>query len=115
MVIFAILASQCIFLASDILGRHFMQKSGFHFSSFISLWFAIYVLIRMVATILELYVLTYTGIGKAFTLIAVTALVFTNIAGYLLFGEVYSFGVYVGISLAILAFVLIAASQSTSL
>jgi len=112
MVLAAILISQSLFIVSDILARHYMQKLGFHFASFLTLWFVAYTLVRLLATMFELYVLTSTGLGKAFTLIAVTALVLTNLAGYLLFGEVYSVGVYVGIALAIAAFVVVALAQS---
>lgn len=112
MVIAAILMSQGLFIVSDILARNYMQKLGFHAASFFTLWFAAYMLVRLVATMFELYVLTYTDLGRAFTLIAVTALVLTNLAGYLLFGEVYSIGVYIGIALAIVAFMLVAFAQA---
>ena len=88
---------------------------GFHFATFLTLWFLAYSAVRFLATIFELYVLTYTGLGKAFTLIVLTALLLTNLAGWLFFGEVYTMGVYVGIALAITAFVIVALSQARTI
>jgi len=112
MIVAAILVSQSLFIVSDILARHYMHKLGFHFTTFLTVWFLAYTIIRLAAAIFELYVLTYTGLGKAFTLIVLTALVLTNIAGWLLFGEVYSVGTYVGIALAIAAILVITLTQA---
>lgn len=109
--ILVVIASQLLFLASDLMGRHYMSSLGFKLSSFVAWWFVGYQLIRFVATMGQLYVFTQFELGKTIALFGAAGLVLANVAGYLLLGEVLSLKAYIGILLATLAFIVIALSK----
>ena len=106
--ILIIIGCQLLFMASDIIGRYYMKSGGFVWQNFITWWFLSYQFIRFVATIGQLYIFTQLGLGKTITLFAALGLVFANMAGYLFFGEVYSFYTYIAIMMTLSAFLIIA-------
>ncbi len=103
-----VVASQILFSAGDLLGRHYMQQRGFHLTTFFSLWFLAYLSIRSVATLGQLYVFTHIELGRTMALFAVVGLILANLLGYLLLGEILKPIAYVGVMLAVLAFFLVA-------
>lgn len=109
--IIVVLGSQVLFLVSDLLGRYYMSKLGFQFSSFITWWFAGYQFVRLFATLGQLYVFSQLELGKTQVLFSVAGLVMANVAGYLVLGEVLSVKTYIGIALAIAAFLIISISK----
>ena len=111
-VLLVLLGSQLLFSCGDLLGRHYMQKLGFHFSTFISLWFVFYVLFRSAATLGQLYVFTNFQLGKTMALFSAVNLVLANLLGYLLLGEVLPPLAYVGIMMAIAAFFVVAYAKA---
>lgn len=102
-----LLIAQALFSTSDIMGRYFMKRLGFHLASFISLWFVVYFLIRTVATFGQLYALANFQLGRSQTLFGVVSLIIANSVGLLFFKEVLSPWAYAGVVLAIIAFLLV--------
>lgn len=100
--------AQIIFTTSDLLARHNMAKYGFAVSTFISLWFLGYFLIRIIAMFGQLYVFTNVELGKTMALFGATSIILSNILGFLLLKEVLSPTSYFGVSLAVLAFFILA-------
>lgn len=56
----------------------------------------------------QLYVLANFQVGKAMTLFSVTGLILANVLGFLLLGEVLSLVAYIGVMLALTAFLVVA-------
>src|SRR5207237_1117847 len=109
-----LVGAQLTFNVSDLMGRYFMSRNSFSLSTFLSLWFAIYMLIRTVATMVELYVFKTFELGKLVTIVSVGSIIFANILGVLVLKEVLPTIAYLGIALAMIAFMLVAfAKQST--
>ncbi len=108
--ILIIIISQALFSASDVMGRIFMPKYGFNFSAFLTWWFLIYFVIRIFATIGQLYVLANVELGKTIAIFGAVAIIIANVLGILLLKEVLSPWAYVGVVLAILAFFVLALS-----
>lgn len=98
-------------MTSDIIASHYMKNGGFNWTNIVSLWFLGYQAIRFIATIGQLYILANVELGKTITLFALAGLIFANLAGFLLFKEVYSIYVYIGIMLAITSFIIIAVAR----
>jgi multidrug transporter EmrE-like cation transporter len=66
------------------------------------------VLTRTIATFGQLYVLATIPIGRTMALFGATSITVVNLLGVLLLGEVLSVSSYVGVSLAVLSFVVMA-------
>jgi multidrug transporter EmrE-like cation transporter len=67
-----------------------------------------YFILRTLAMFGQLYVLANVPIGKSMALFGATSIALVNVLGVLLLGEVLTASAYVGVSLAVLAFVVIA-------
>jgi len=106
--IIILIGTQCLFTLGDVMGRTYMAKYGFKISSFLSLWFLIYLLVRQVATFGQLYVFATIQLGKTMAMFGAVSIVLSNIVGFFYLGEKISLISYVGILLAILAFTLMA-------
>lgn len=105
-----IIVTQLLFTVSDLLARNYMPKQGFVLATFLSGWFLIYFSIRMVAMFGQLYVFSSIELGKTMALFGATSIVLANLLGFLVLKEVLSPGAYLGVMLAILAFLIIALS-----
>jgi multidrug transporter EmrE-like cation transporter len=103
-----IIGTQILFTASDLLARNFMVKQGFTLATFLSSWFFVYGAIRIVATFGQLYVFTSLELGKTMALFGAASIMFANVLGYLVLKEVLSPGAYIGVTLAVAAFVVLA-------
>jgi hypothetical protein len=111
-VLLILIGSQALFTTSDLLGNHYMQKLGFRWSTFISLWFLLYVCLRSAATIGQLYVFTHFQLGKTMALFSVVNLVLANLLGYLVLGQMLPPMAYLGIMFAIAAFFIVAFARA---
>ena len=107
-----VLVAQILFSVSDIMGRYFMKHKGFHVDSFVSVWFAMYLLIRTAATFGQLFALAHLELGRSQTLFGVTGLVFANLVGLFFFKEALNPLAYVGVVIAIFAFLLVGFSRA---
>lgn len=100
--------TQLLFTASDILARSNMSKLGFHTATFLAPWFLIYFVIRILAMFGQLYVFTGVELGKTMAMFGAVSIILSNVLGFLVLKEVLSPQVYVGASLAVIAFIILA-------
>lgn len=105
-----VILTQLLFTTSDILARYNMKSGGFNLNNFISIWFVSYFLIRIIAMFGQLYVFSNVELGKTAALFGVSSIVIANIVGFLLLGEILSVKAYIGVSVAIIAFLIMATS-----
>lgn len=103
-----VVASQLLFTVSDLLGREIMPQYGFTAEAFLQPWFAFYIVIRTVATFGQLYVFTAVELGKTMALFGATSIVLANALGLLLLQEVLTVGEYIGVAVAVVAFLILA-------
>lgn len=106
-----IVLTQLLFTAGDLLARVNMKRGGFALANFLTVWFVVYTLLRTLATFGQLYVLAAVPIGRTMALFGATSITVVNVLGVLLLGEVLSVGSYVGVSLAVLSFVVMALAR----
>lgn len=88
-----------------------MKQSGFHISTFTSLWFVGYVTLRTLATFGQLYIFSNLEVGRTMALFSACSLVLVNIAGVFFLGEVLPIKAYIGIMLAITAILVLSFSK----
>ena len=103
--VFILIGTQCLLTISDVIGRTYMARYGFQWSSFFSFWFLGYTLVRQMATFGLLYIFANFSMGKTITMIGAASIVLSNLIGLLYLGEQISSLAYLGICLAILAFI----------
>jgi uncharacterized membrane protein len=103
-----IIGVQLLFTTSDLLARTNMPKHGFVMATFFSGWFLAYFIIRIVAMFGQLYVFTTIDLGKTMALFGAASIILANLLGFLVLKEVLSPGAYIGITLAVIAFSVIA-------
>ncbi|HCP08666.1 MAG TPA: hypothetical protein DIT25_02625 [Candidatus Moranbacteria bacterium] len=106
--IIILVITQIFFTTSDILARINMPKLGFQLSTFLSVWFLAYFAIRMAAMFGQLYVFTNLELGRTMALFGAVSIILSNVFGLLLLKEVLSPMSYAGVSLAVLAFIILA-------
>lgn len=102
-----LIVSQLLFSTSDLLARHYMPTLGFKLTTFLSGWFAIYFGIRLFGTLGQLYVFTTVELGRTMTLFGISSIVVANVLGLLVLKEQLSVMVYIGIVVAIIAFLIV--------
>jgi len=85
-----------------------MPKQGFSLETFLSSWFLIYFLIRIIAMFGQLYVFTVIELGKTMALFGAFSIILANVLGLLVLKEILSPGAYIGVSLAVIAFIVLA-------
>ncbi len=103
-----LVGSQILFSNGDLLARTFMRKYGFSVATFLSLWFAVYFTIRTTAMFGQLYVFTSVQLGKTMALFGAVSIVLSNVLGLLVLKEALSPASYAAVSLAVIAFVVLA-------
>jgi len=106
--VFWFVVTQILFTSSDLIARTAMKIHGFKAASFFSLWFLAYWLLRQVAMFGQLYVFSSIDLGRSMALFGAASIVLSNVLGFLLLKETLSLPVYVGVSLAVLAFLALA-------
>lgn len=106
-----VVGTQLLFTIGDLMARANMRKHGFTAAAFLNLSFLIYILSRQVATVGQLYVLATVPIGKTMALFGAVSIIFANVLGVLLLGDLLSARSYAGITLAILAFVVMSVGK----
>lgn len=106
--IVAIIITQLLFTTSDLLARSHMPRQGFSLATFISGWFLAYFSIRIIAMFGQLYVFTAIELGKTMALFGAASIMLANLLGFLVLKEILSPGAYIGITLAAIAFIVLA-------
>lgn len=85
-----------------------MVKGGFMFENFLTPWFAFYFSIRLIAMVGQLYIFANVELGKAMALFGAVSIVLANTLGFLLLSEVLTPSEYIGVALAVTAFIVLA-------
>ncbi len=106
--IIILIITQLLFTTSDLLARNYMPKQGFALTTFLSSWFLAYFFIRIIAMFGQLYVFTHIELGKTMALFGAVSIILANLLGFLLLKESMSVGAYIGIMLAVSAFIVLA-------
>ena len=99
-----VVGTQLLFSVGDLMARANMRKHGFTAAAFLNVSFLVYILSRQIATVGQMYVLATVPIGKTMALFGAGSIVLANVLGVLLLGDVVSMRAYVGIALAVMAF-----------
>jgi multidrug transporter EmrE-like cation transporter len=103
--IVVVVGTQLLFTVGDLMARANMRKHGFTAAAFLNLSFLVYIVSRQIATVGQLYVLATVPIGKTMALFGAASIVLANLLGVLLLSDFLSPRAYLGIALAVLAFV----------
>ncbi len=103
-----IVLTQILFTIGDLMARANMKQYGFTVAAFLTWWFVIYFLIRQVAMFGQLYIFSSIDLGKTMALFGATSIVLSNVLGILLLKELLSVQGYAGVTLAIMAFLVLA-------
>jgi multidrug transporter EmrE-like cation transporter len=103
--IVVVVGTQLLFTVGDLMARANMRKHGFTAAAFLNLSFLVYIVSRQIATVGQLYVLATMPLGKTMALFGAASIVLANVLGVLLLGDFLSPRAYLGIALAVLAFV----------
>jgi len=106
--IIILILAQLLFTASDLLGRKYMLLYGFHLTTFFSAWFAAYFVLRMVAMFAQLYIFSKFELGATMAMFGAVSIILANLLGFLLLKEVLTINQYMGVVLAVIAFLIIA-------
>lgn len=106
--VMVVILSQLLFTGGDLWARSVVSKHGFHISTFVSPWFIGYFLLRTLATFGQLYVLSNVKLGQTMALFGAASIIMANALGFLVLKEVLSPTVYIGASLAAVAFLVLA-------
>jgi multidrug transporter EmrE-like cation transporter len=105
--ILIVLVSQTLFTASDVLARvNLKNEDGFTLAALWAPWFFVYVAVRQVAVVGQLYVLATTELGRTAGLFSATALITANLIGVLFLNDTLNTVGYVGLVFALLAITL---------
>ncbi|MEK7950318.1 hypothetical protein [Luteolibacter soli] len=105
---FLIIGSQLLFSISDVIGARAMKTQGFTPAAFLTWWFLLYTVIRQIAVFGQLYIYSAMELGRTVALFGAGSIIIGNVMGFLLFKETLTIPVYVGVSLAICAFLALA-------
>lgn len=106
--VMVVILSQLIFSSGDLLARHYLGKQGFHWASFTAPWFLIYVVTKVIAITGQLYVLSQIKIGPTMALYGATSITVSSVLGWFLLHETLSTAGYIGVTLAVIAFLVLA-------
>lgn len=109
---FILVGAQLCFTITDLMGRHFIGAYGFKLSNFISLWFLTYVVLKAGAITAQLYIFSQFQLGKTMALFGATSIILSNVLGFLILNEVLSVKEYLGIILAVTAFLIIGLAKA---
>ncbi|HEX6940861.1 MAG TPA: hypothetical protein VF158_15700 [Longimicrobiales bacterium] len=108
---FAIIAVQALFTTGDLIARANLRMDGFTAEAFWSRWFLVYMTTRSLATMGQLYIFANVELGKSMAMFGAMAIVLSNAAGLLLLQERLTRVEYGGVSLAVLAFLVLAVAH----
>jgi hypothetical protein len=103
--VLVLVGSQLLFSIGDFMGRVYMTRYGFCAAAFVSWWFAAYFALKSVAMVGQLYVFAFMPLGKTMALFGAVSILLSNILGFLFLKEILSPVAYAGITLAVIAFI----------
>lgn len=100
--------SQLIFSISDVIARANMRHGGFTVANLLTSWFLVYFVIRIFATLGQLYVFASVDLGKTAALFGALSIILANVIGLLYLKEALTTPAYIGVTLALMAFCVLA-------
>ncbi len=103
-----VLGTQLLYTASDLLARWSLAGKVLALSSFLTPWFLAYFLVRQVAMVGQLYVFSQVELGRTAALFGAASIIIANALGFLLLHETLSLPQYAGVSVALIAILLLA-------
>jgi len=103
-----LIGMQLVYSVSDFMGRYYMVKHGFHVASFLMPWFLWYQIIRQIAMFGQLYIFAVMPLGKTMAMMGAASIVISNVLGFLFLKEMLSPIAYVGVTLAVIAILIMA-------
>lgn len=104
-----VLGTQLLYTASDLLARWSLAGRALALSSFLTPWFLTYFLVRQVAMVGQLYVFSQVELGRTAALFGAASIIIANVLGFLLLHETLTLPQYAGVSVALVAILLLAA------
>lgn len=108
MPILILILAQLLFTTGDFIARANLHKTPFSPAIFITWWFLVYAMLRTFATIGQLYVLSSFPIAKAYGVFGAVGIILASLGGYFWLKETITLWEYAGISLSLLAFIVLA-------
>lgn len=106
-ILIIIIGSQLLFTTGDLVARYNMRANGFKLSTFIAWWFFVYIAVRCIATVGQLYVFSNMEAGRTMAMFGASSLLLVNALGFFLLGERLSLPIYLGIMLAIASILIV--------
>lgn len=103
-----LIVSQLLYTLSDFMARAYMPRHGFTVQTFLSVWFLGFIVVKVLATTGQLYVLSNMELGKTMALFGAVSIILSNVLGVLILREVLTPSAYVAVMIAIFAFLLLA-------
>lgn len=103
-----LVGTQVVYSMSDFMGRYYMARQGWHVATFLTGWFLGYFVLRQVAMFGQLYVFAQVPLGKTMALMGASSIVISNFLGLLFLKEMLSPAAYAGVTLAVIAFLVMA-------
>ena len=103
-----LIGTQLVYSISDLMGRYYMSKHGFHAASFWMPWFLWYQVIRQIAMFGQLYIFACVPLGKTMAMMGAASIVISNVLGFLFLKEVLSLVAYLGVMMAVIAILIMA-------
>jgi len=85
-----------------------MKAQGFTPAAFFTWWFLAYTVIRQIAVFGQLYIYASIDLGRSVALFGAGSIIIGNLMGFFLLKNTLTLPVYVGVSLAICAFLALA-------
>ncbi len=105
-------AVQALFTGGDLLSRHYLMRYGFTSAVFRKPWFIVYLVIRQLAMVGQLYVLSTIEIGRVMALLSGVSIILASTLGLVLLQEKMSAQSWIGIGLAVGAIFILASAPS---
>lgn len=104
-----LIGTQVVYSATDLMGRLYMHRHGFRLATFLTAWFLVYFVLRQLAMFGQLYVFSHIKLGSTMAMMGASSIVISNLLGLLVLSERLSPAAYVGVTLAVISFFVMAA------
>jgi drug/metabolite transporter (DMT)-like permease len=107
-VLVVLIGSQILFTMNDLLARTYLPQYGFTPEAFMKPWFLLYLLFRILGSAGQLYIFSVTPLGKTAAMFAAASIIVSNLLGFLVLQEVLTVRGYIGVTLAVIAILILA-------
>lgn len=101
------LVAQAAYSASDVLARSELRAAGFTLPNLLRAWLVLFLVLRVGALAGQMFVFATVDLARTAVLFGVGSILVANVLGVLLLREVLSVRAYIGVVVAIAAFVIV--------